>query len=842
MSGMRPLEASRSHLLLVLTAVVWLVLAPAALGQEAEPAQPTGSEMPLSPEARSEALAALAPQYLDWLRSVRGLITQPELDYFLRLSEDFRRDLFMRVFWEPRDPDPKTPGNELRARWEEYKDQPGGVPYDDPRFLLLLFNGPPGGWSLPDGRPVARCFSRSRELEIWFYGDSDRSSRRFPVIVLRRGAQVPYEAYQPGSNLRAMQRSGGLPSVDIQRLCADELLRYTLNEISRIVDYDQLLREALTPILPSPEWLADLASSATDLPRGAETFEVTSEVSFPARKQSRAAVRVMLGVPLGEAPGRRFGGELFHNFRLTGEVIRDGKLFESFRYGFEGPTPEGAETIPVGFTRYLRPGSASVRVLLEDAYGGRFARVVRDVQVPTVEALAAEPAAGPAALPDGPALHLAAPPGQVHTGKVRFRARASGELDKVTFFLDDSPVLSKRRPPYSVELDLGSNPEPRRVRVVGFAGDAEVATDQIWLNQGGQRLRVHLIEPRPGGIYPGSLTARIHVDTPDGAPPERLELFLDDRPVAVFDQPPYEHRLDLGGAEVAVVRAVAHLADGSSAEDVAVIGAVAFSETVEVRLVEIHALVTGGDGRPVRGLTRDRFRIFDEGVERPVERFEALTEAPVSAVLLIDRSASMEPHLRTVAEAAGTFARGAVRSAEDRVAVLSFADQLVTEVGLTAATDDLERALAGLDARGGTAFFDGLVQALNTFDGSSGSSALVVYTDGRDASSRLTFEQARETALRAGVALYAIGLQQAFGDRESRRQVEELSEVSGGRAFFLADLAGLEDVYLEILEELRSRYLLAFEPPVAAGSGQRALKVTTDVEGARVRARRGYHP
>ena len=82
-------------------------------------------------------------------------------------------------------------------------------------------------------------------------------------------------------------------------------------------------------------------------------------------------------------------------------------------------------------------------------------------------------------------------------------------------------MVSKRRPPYSVELNLGPTPEPHRVRVVGMVGDQEVATDQIWLNQGAQRFRVELIEPRVGGIYPGSLTARVEVQTPDGQPPSR---------------------------------------------------------------------------------------------------------------------------------------------------------------------------------------------------------------------------------------------------------------------------------------------------------------------------------
>ena len=813
-----------------------------ALGQDTgQP--PTGSEMPLTDEARRSAIDALPPEYLRWLQSVRGLISPPELDYFLRLEENFRRDTFMRVFWEPRDPDPRTAVNELKARWEEHRNAAGGVPYGDPRFLLLLFNGPPGGWSLPDGRPAAVCYSRSREMEIWYYGASERTARKFPVILLRRGPEVPYEVYLPGQGVRAMLRSGGLPSTNVHLLCAEELLNYTLREISRITGYDQVLREALSPPLPSPEWLANLSASATDLPRGAETFAVEADLGFPVRKQNRTAVQVLLGVALEDAPGRRFDDELFHNFQLTGEVIRDGSLFETFHYRFDGPTPESTVKIPLGFTRYLRPGTVSLRILLEDLYGGRFAQVIREITIPRPDGLPPAPSAQLTnEVAAGPTLRLDPPRGNVHVGHVRFRARAVGELEKVTFFLDDTPVLSKRRPPFSVEIDLGSTPQPHRVRVVGFVGSQEVATDQIWLNQGALRFRVHLVEPRAGGIYPGSLTARIQVDTPDRKPPERIELYLDEELVATLREEPLERTLRLSADTAAVVRAVAYLADGTSAEDAVVVNA-AFSETIDVRLVELPVLVTDADGRAIQGLQQEQFRVLDNGVPQQIQRFAPVRDTPIAAALLLDRSISMEPHMRRVTTAASAFAAAALEGPEDRVAVLSFADQLVVDAGLTARSADVERALAGLDARGGTAFYDSLVQAFNTFDGVSGPFAMVLFTDGQDESSRLGFEQTIAAARRTSAVLYAIGLGEAFAAKPDRKRLEELVAETGGRATFLSDLEELGAVYQSILEELWARYLIAFQPSaIGPASDFRQLEVEIDHRGARVKTRRGYYP
>ncbi|MEE8138872.1 MAG: VWA domain-containing protein, partial [Thermoanaerobaculia bacterium] len=560
--------------------------------------------------------------------------------------------------------------------------------------------------------------------------------------------------------------------------------------------------------------------------------------------QSRTAVQVMLGVPREAAPGRHFDGELFHNFLVRGEVIRDGSLLESFRYRFEGPTPEETTLIPLGFTLYLRPGPASLRILLQDVFSGRFAQVVREIEVPSPKgfpSVRTELAAAQG--PSAPSLRLVAPPGNIHTGLARFRTRAVGEFDRVTFYVDDNPVISKLRPPYSVELNLGPVPEPHRIRVVGFAGGREVATDQIWLNQGAQRFRVRLIEPRRGGIYPGSLTVRIEVEAPDGRPPERLELYLNDQQVAVLHEPPFAQLVRLGSTSAAVVRAVAYLADGSSAEDAVVVNASGFTEAIEVQLVELHALVTDGRGQPIRGLERERFRVLEDGVRQEIRRFEEGSDSPIHTALLIDRSASMEPHLERVAEAALAFATAASGSSEDRITVLSFADQISVDAGFTKSAGQVERALAGLVAHGGTALYDSLIEALNTFEGVRGQTALLLFSDGRDESSRLSFDQVLETARRSGVTVYAIGLEAAFQQKEERRILKELAAETGGQANFLAGVDELSGVYGSILEELRARYLLAYQSsstqPAAAF---RSVRVEVDLKGAQVRTRRGYYP
>ncbi|HVS15696.1 MAG TPA: VWA domain-containing protein [Thermoanaerobaculia bacterium] len=823
-------------------ALAALVLAsaavPAAGAQEPAPEESAAQQ---TPTQRAEVVASetsLPPRHREWLRSVTGLISPEERAVFLSLRADYRRDAFIEAFWSIRDPDPRTPVNEMRRRFEELQAAANGFPAGDPRALVYLLNGPPGRWTLPDGRAVARCFARTAELEIWFYGGSERVARRFVVIFQKRARDAPYEIWRFGQSLRPTQRPA-LPTTDLSQLCADELLRYATAEMSRLGDYDRLLESVTTPPTPPAEWLATLAAGGTELPEGADTFVVEAVVDFPARRQSRTATRVIVRVPPEQAPGREFDGTLFHSFVLTGEILLEEQLFESFRYRFEGPTPEDAEVLPLGFTRYLRSGEFTLRLLLEDVFAERFAQVVRRLEVPSPEGLPEdEPERTLADLTGGgAALELLAPGGGVQVGLVRFTARAGRGFDRVAFFLDDRQVLSKRSPPYSVELDLGETPSPHRVRVVGYEGDREVATDQVWLNQGSQRFRVRLIEPRPGGIYPGAVGARVEVDTPDGQAPDKVELFVDDQLVGTLEKPPYAAGLRLRPDRAAVIRAVAYLADGSSAEDAVVVNTAGYVEQVEVRLVELLIAVVDASGEAILDLRQEEVRVLENGVEQTVRRFLPAVEAPLHLGLLIDRSVSMAGGLRAVTDAAAALARDALRTAEDRVAVLSFADQVTVEQQFSGRPTDAERALASLTAGGRTALYDAVAQALNTFDGVAGARALVLFTDGQDETSRLTLEQAAAAARAAGVVLHVVAPAGSFPRASDRRPLEALASAAGGVARFPeAGDDGVAAAFAALLAELRSRYLVTYqtEPPADAEAPP-AITVEVARPGARVR-------
>ena len=799
----------------------------------------------------------MSGEHEEWLRQVAPLMSQEEYDYFVSIREAYRRDAFIREFWDVRDPDPLTRLNELEVRWKYFINQSAmRFGPKDQRAVAYILNGEPGGWFLPDGREVSRCYSKSSSLEIWFYGLSEQIYRRIPIIFLKRGSTASWEAWYPGTSLRAAPRGGGLPTTEIRYLCADELMAYTQAAIRSMSDYELALADALTPPRPPKEWLATFASNSTSVPVGGKVFDAQLDLQFVGRNQNRTAVQAVVGIAKDDAGVQFFDERSLHHFILVGDVVRDGSLFESFRYRFELDADDEVETIPLVFTRYLRSGPAVVHLRVHDVFGAQYARITREVDVPSaagLESVRPKPTAGifeilaeaSDAAARGERMLRLIPPleGAIHVGYQRFDARTVGDFDKVTFLMDDQPILTKTRPPYSVELNLGSIPSTHMLRAVGYYEGSEVAMDELRVNQGGQRFRVHITEPRSDRNYEKSVTAIVQVDTPDAREIERLEVFLNEERVATLYQPPWVQSLLLPeGEALAYVRAVAYLPDGSSTEDVQFINAPDYLEEVEVQYVELHSLVVDGAGRPILDLERDDFAVWEDGQAQTVRRFEYVRDLPIHAGLLLDVSASMEEDLDGVTQGALTFARHTVRP-EDRLAVISFSSQPKVEVRFTSDLDEVELALASLQARGSTALFDSLVYALTYFDGVKGQKALLLLSDGNDEASSFSEEQAFEVARRSGVIVYAIGLKEVFEEKSARKVLERLSEETGGRAYFVDTLDELPPIYDQIEKELRSRYLLAYQSTNRRDETQfRTVRVEVDRRGAEARTMSGYYP
>ncbi|MBW3670444.1 MAG: VWA domain-containing protein [Acidobacteria bacterium] len=417
-------------------------------------------------------------------------------------------------------------------------------------------------------------------------------------------------------------------------------------------------------------------------------------------------------------------------------------------------------------------------------------------------------------------------------------------IDHVDFYVDNEKIMTKHEPPYSLELDLGIVPASRRLRVVGLDRDENlVAGDEIFINTGVDPFRVHIAHPRIAPSVVGQTRVEVDLELPEGRTLDRIDLYLNEDKIASMYERPYAQTIYVPSSEeVGYLRAVAVTKgdDPLEAEDVVFINTPQFIQEIDVHLVELPTTVLQ-NGRPVQDLPREAFEIFDDGQKVEIARFEYVRDIPLNLGLAIDSSGSMSDRIVRAQRAAAQFFRDLLQSG-DKAFVVSFSDVPVVAQKWTDDREALVRGLAGLRAEDATALFDSIVYSLYNFQGVKGQKALVVLSDGKDTSSKFTYEQALEYARRSAVPVYSIGIGIPTLERDTRGQLAGISRETGGRSYFINDIQDLEPIYDEIELELRAQYLLGFYPPESVKRGSDWREITVRVHDGEARTIRGYYP
>lgn len=826
------------------------------------PGAAVGADSKLGRAERKALEERLPPEFRRWLTEVDPIITDEERDAFLALDKDYQRDAFIRRFWEVRDPYPDTSRNELKESWDSRVAgayQTFGA-LDDERARYFLLNGPPAE------RMAEQCGILLWPTEVWIYPPTPRVKDVLVLVFHQRSSLGRWRLWMPSDGLAALFQSA-FPSAteralatELQSACIrnDRFAAAILSVWRRgQFDYASQINAALKPIEgPAREWVSTFASYSTDLPEGAAVLPGELEVAFPGRRQSRTVVQATVGIPVEKLTPSEIEGHRSYNFLLNGEVVREGRLFDSFRYKFDLPAAEvTSESLPLVFERFLRPGTYTLIVRADDLNGGGTFRVEREIEVPTVAEAPPEPpdpetarllAEANAALSTlDNTIQIVQPRGEMHSGLIRFDTLTTGpDIAEVQFVLDGKPILRKKRPPFSVELDLGEVPATRTLAAIAFdAAGREIASDVELLNSSPHRFAVRLLEPRRGHRYESSLRAEAEVEVPEGETLERVEFWLNETLVATLYQEPFTQPIVLPPDEpIAYVRAVAYQVDGNSTEELVFVNAPENLDEIDVEFVELYTTVVGGDDRPVSDLPEEIFSIAEDGVPQTLVRFERLENLPIHAAVLLDVSASMEPNLSVAREAALQFFRDAIQP-RDRAALIPFNDRPTLAVKMTSKLDTLAGGLAGLKAERGTALYDSVVFGLFYFNGLRGQRAMLVLSDGKDENSRFTLDQTLDFARRAGVAIYTIGLDIPRRDLEVRKALKQLAEETGGRFFFIDAATELAPVYAAIQKELRSRYLLAYQSSNTSRDRRfRTVEVKVARPGLQAKTIRGYFP
>lgn len=832
----------------LLAAALLAALAAAAASAPAAHAKPN-----LTKEQK-QAIEKLDPQYRAWLDEVEFLITPAEKRAFLDLKEDYQRDAFIERFWEVRDRGGE-PG-EFRRRWEarieEARARFGRL--SDERARVFLLNGP------PTALIAERCNVLLWPVEVWFYHGSERLGTDFVVVFYQVWGAGQFRVWEPAVGLGELFQDGhnGHSLGEVAGGCrnGDSIaagIAWVNNQGAMGYNSFEAQFQSV-PKGPNGEWISSFHSYSTDIPVGAPSLPAKLEVSYPGHYGERTMLEAVVTVPTAEARVLQLAERRSYNLLLTGEVLEAGKLFENFRYKFEFPAGgETSATLPLVVQRPLRPGDYTLIVKLEDLNSQKLCRLKEELAVPRVEKeVPPPPPADPesarllaeanAAIGTGEnTLKLIAPRGELQTGLLRFDTLVTGhDVVRVIFSLDGKAILTKVKPPYSVELDLGHLPRSRTLLATALdAAGNQVASDEIVINAPTHRFRVRLTEPQRGHRYASSLLARAETDVPEGESIDHVEFYLNEQLVATLFQPPWTQPIVLPREQLAYVRAVAYTPDGNSTEDLVFVNSPdANVEQLNVQFVELYASVLDHKGRPVQGLAQKDFAVTEDGVRQTVSRFEKVNDLPIHATVVLDTSASMEKSLVQARDAALGFLKDTIQP-KDRAAIITFNDHPNISVKFANDLDTLAGGLAGLKAERGTSLWDTIIFTLFYFNGVKGQRAMLLLTDGRDENSRFTFDDALEDARRAGVTIYTIGL----GDDIDKRKLTKLSEDTGGRAFFIKSATELTAIYATIQEDLRSQYLIAYQSTnTSPDTNFRTVELKVDRPGVEVKTLHGYYP
>jgi len=269
---------------------------------------------------------------------------------------------------------------------------------------------------------------------------------------------------------------------------------------------------------------------------------------------------------------------------------------------------------------------------------------------------------------------------------------------------------------------------------------------------------------------------------------------------------------------------------------------------VDVDLVLLEATVTDSADKYVSGLRPENFRVWEDKMEQRIEYFSA-DNVPLSAGIIFDTSGSMEHKLLAARAAANTFLRMGDR--DDEYFLIQFSDSPHVLQDFTTDITKLQSGLLFTRAKGRTSLYDALYLGLEKVNrGRNKRKAVVLITDGEDNHSVYSFADVREYAKEHDVMIYSIGIiddtDVQFSDGNGRSVLENLSELTGGAAFFPNSVDALEGICEQIGRELKNQYVLGYRSSNLSNDG-RWRKIRVDVKAPqgmprmRIRARTGYY-
>jgi Ca-activated chloride channel family protein len=353
-------------------------------------------------------------------------------------------------------------------------------------------------------------------------------------------------------------------------------------------------------------------------------------------------------------------------------------------------------------------------------------------------------------------------------------------------------------------------------------------------------LSVRIVSPGPDTYLSGPVLLKAIVEPPPRArEASRVLFYADGRLVCtVADAARAECPWD-AGAEVIehLVRVVVDLSNGSRVVATTRTKGLEHVERVSVDVVQVTAVVNDGT-RFVKGLSKDAFRIAEDGVPQTISHFSN-EGSPLELVVAVDVSQSMAPHMPQLKNAVRRFL--AALGPKDQVTLAAFNDQLFTLARRETVPAQRLRAVDRLAPWGGTALYDVIVRGVQLLSRQPGRRVLVVFSDGDDRTSHATVSNVEAAMRSTDATLFMVALGRGSREAQLRSGIQRLITLSGGRGLFVERSDRLEEAFADIVVELSNQYLIGYQSTNGKRDGTwREIAVDLPGSGHTVRARQGY--
>lgn len=268
---------------------------------------------------------------------------------------------------------------------------------------------------------------------------------------------------------------------------------------------------------------------------------------------------------------------------------------------------------------------------------------------------------------------------------------------------------------------------------------------------------------------------------------------------------------------------------------------------VDTDVVNVLFTVQDHNRRLLTSLKQADVKILEDGAPQQITAFSRQVDLPLSLAILIDVSVSQQRTLPEEKAAAISFLETVVRPAKDEVSVISFTGESTLEQGMTNNLPRIRHAIERVQfvppsgyigggviagtppisgdnqaVQGSTAIWDAIWVTSDEILGPAPEKtrrAIILLTDGVNTFGKKKLDDAVQAALRSEAIIYSVGIGDNFYSGVDRGSLNKISERTGGRAYFPKDERELRDAFAQIQEEMRSQYLLAYEPTNQARDG-----------------------